>query len=127
MVLPEDGHAPPALLAPLLLLHHVVRAEALDALALHRDARVGHQQRGVEPKVEVRTVPGVGEETLRTWGENNYQPCISVTQVSKVETDVISKIQMILSILNKIVVFFYELLKIISDAVDEFEELSIIF
>ena len=70
MVLAEDGHAPPALLAPLLLLHHVVRAEALDALALHRDARVGHQQGGVEPKVEVRTVPGVGEETLRTWGEN---------------------------------------------------------
>ena len=69
MVLPEDGHAPPALLAPLLLLHHVVRAEALDALALHRDARVGHQQRRVEPKVEVGTVPGVGEETLRTWGE----------------------------------------------------------
>ena len=50
-----------------------------------------------------------------------------MTQVSKVEADVISKIQMILSILNKIVVFFYELLKIISDAVDEFEELSIIF
>ena len=47
--------------------------------------------------------------------------------MSKVEADVISKIQMILSILNKIVVFFYELLKIISDAVDEFEELSIIF
>ena len=69
MVLAEDGHAPPALLAPLLLLHHVVRAEALDALALHRDARVGHQQGGVEPKVEVGTVPGVGEETLRTWGE----------------------------------------------------------
>ena len=95
MVLPEDGHAPPALLAPLLLLHHVVRAEALDALALHRDARVGHQQRRVEPKVEVRTVPGVGEETLRTWREENDYPCNSITQVSKVEADAISKIQMV--------------------------------
>ena len=64
VVLPEDGHAPPALLPPVLLLHHVVRAKALHAAALLRDGRVGHNQGNFMTKVEVVTVPGVREEAL---------------------------------------------------------------
>ena len=68
VVLPEDGHAPPALLPPVLLLHHIVRPKALHTASLLRDGRVGHHQRRPEPKVEVVAVPGVGEETLGAWG-----------------------------------------------------------
>ena len=72
VVLPEDGHAPPALLPPVLLLHHVVRAKALHAAPLLRDGRVGHRQGRPEPKVEVVPVPGMREEALGACGKKNY-------------------------------------------------------
>ena len=69
VVLPEDGHTPPALLPSVLLLHHVVGPKALHAASLLRDGGVGHHQGGTKPKVEIVTVPGVREETLRTCGK----------------------------------------------------------
>ena len=69
VVLPEDGHAPPALLPPVLLLHHVVRAKALHAASLLRDGRVGHRQGRTEAEVEVVPVPGMREEALGACGK----------------------------------------------------------
>ena len=61
-MLPEDGHAPPAPLPPVLVLHHVVGAEALHAAPLLGQGGVLQVQRGGEAEVEVGAVPGEREE-----------------------------------------------------------------
>ena len=57
------GHASPALLAVLLVLHHEVAPEVLHAPPLALDAGVAHQQRGVVAQVEIFAMPRLGEET----------------------------------------------------------------
>ena len=60
------GHASPALLAVLLVLHHEVAPEVLHAPPLALDAGVGHQQRGVVTKVEIFSMPRLREEAARS-------------------------------------------------------------
>ena len=60
------GHAAPALLAVLLVLHHEVAPEVLHAPPLALDAGVGHQQRGVVAQVEILAMPRFREETARS-------------------------------------------------------------
>ena len=68
---PVHGHAAPAPLAVLLVLHDEVAAEVLDAPALAADAGVDHLQRRAVAEVEVFSVPRPGEETLRSVACNN--------------------------------------------------------
>ena len=65
VVLPEDGHAPPALLSILFVLHHKMAAKVVHALPLLADGVVHHPQRRVVAEMEILAVPVLGEVTAR--------------------------------------------------------------
>ena len=60
------GHASPALLSILLVLHHEVAPEVLHAPPLALDAGVCHQQGGVIAQVEILAMPRLREEAARS-------------------------------------------------------------
>ena len=65
MVFSEDGHAPPALLPPVLLLHDVVGAGVLHTPTLASDGVVLQLEGRGEAQLEVGTVPCFGEGAPR--------------------------------------------------------------
>ena len=65
LVFSEDGHAPPALLPVLLVLHDVLAPQVLHASPLPRDGGVDDDERLGVPQVEVLPVP-TGRELAAT-------------------------------------------------------------
>ena len=57
LVFSEDGHAPPALLPVLLVLHDVLAPQVLHASSLPRDGGVDNDERLGVAQVEVLPVP----------------------------------------------------------------------